>query len=342
MNNLLKTIDSKRKELATFEPLPVELVKNLDEWFRVELTYTSNAIEGNTLTRQETALVVEKNVAVEGKSLQEIQEAVNHAAAYNYVKDLVKSKPERTSLTERDILEIHGRILKSIDDTNAGRYRTVTVRVAGSQVVFPNPVKVPELMEQFYTWLTGKRTDHIATIAADAHYKFVSIHPHTDGNGRTARLLMNLLLMQAGLPPAVIAKEERSRYLTAVERGQTTGDLGDYYQLVYEALNRSLDLYLPAANPPPELDDAPANEPIKEGLLKIGEVAERTGEHFSTIRFWSQQGLLDVAEYSPGGYRLFAPDVIDTVKEINRLKHEERLTLPEIRIRLDATRPTKR
>lgn len=339
MNNLLKIIDTKRKELASYEPLPADLVKNLEEWYKVELTYTSNAIEGNTLTRQETALVIEKNIAVEGKSLQEIQEAVNHATAYDYVKELVKSKPERGNLDQRDILEIHGRILKNIDDTNAGRYRTVAVRVAGAQVIFPNPQKVPELMDSFYTWLADTSPDHIATIAADAHFKYVSIHPHTDGNGRTARLLMNLLLMQAGLPPAVIQKEDRSKYRTSLEKAQTTGDLGDYYELIYEAINSSLDMYLQAANPPLELEEAPSSEPVKEGLLKIGEVAERTGEHFSTIRFWSQQGLLDVADYSPGGYRLFKPDTVEKVKEINRLKREERLTLPEIKRRFKQTLP---
>ncbi len=334
MNTLLKTIDAKRKELAAFEPLPVDLVKNLEEWYKIELTYTSNAIEGNTLTRQETALVVEKHIAVEGKSLQEIQEAVNHAAAYDYVKELAKTKPERMALTQSDVLDIHRHILKNIDDTNAGRYRSVAVRITGANVILPNPLNVPELMDTFFAWLTGARTDHIATIAADAHFKYVSIHPHTDGNGRTARLLMNLLLMQVGLPPAVIHKEDRRKYLTSLEKAQTTGDLGDYYILIYEAIDTSLDMYLQAANPPLELEDAPSSEPVKAGLLKIGEVAERTGEHFSTIRFWSQQGLLDVADYSPGGYRLFAPDTIEQVKEINRLKREERLTLPEIKRRL--------
>src|SRR3989344_5437444 len=193
MDDILSKLTDKKRRLDHFRPLPPELVKNLDEWFKVELTFTSNAIEGNTLTRAETALVLEKGITVKGKGLNEHLEAKNHAEALDYVKTLVSKK--RQDLTENDILEIHRLILSKIEADNAGRYRTQHARLTQSDVVLPNPVKIPELMQEFITWLVGDNFDHIVKIAADAHYKLVSIHPFSDGNGRTARLLMNLLLM---------------------------------------------------------------------------------------------------------------------------------------------------
>jgi len=247
MRDYLVAISVKKQRLDAYKPLPADLVKNLEEWFRIELTYTSNAIEGNTLTRQETALIVDEGITVEGKSLQEHLEAINHNKALDFVKTLADKK--RQDITEADILNIHQIILEKIDDTNAGRYRTVSVRLKGSETVLPNSVKVPELMKDFMTWLHADNNDHPVKIAADAHFKFVSIHPFIDGNGRTARLLMNLLLEQSGYTPAVIRKEDRGIYIKSLEEAQTKNDLNNYYQCIYESVDRSLDIYLEALEP---------------------------------------------------------------------------------------------
>jgi len=215
MEELLPQLDQKKQQLDGHRPLSPDLLANLEEWFRVELTYTSNAIEGNTLTRSETALVVEKGITVKGKTLKEHLEAINHAEAIDYVKDLVHTK--RSDLKRADILGIHALILTRIDDENAGRYRTDDVRIAGTHVVLPGWQKVGELMEDFLQWLTASSQDHPVQVAADAHLKLVSIHPFIDGNGRTARLLMNLLLMQQGFPPALIRKEDRADYIQSIE-----------------------------------------------------------------------------------------------------------------------------
>lgn len=238
----MNRITAKKQKLDSFRPLPPELVKNLEEWFRVELTYTSNAIEGNTLSRQQTAAIVEKGVTVEGKTLREHLEATNHAQAFDWVKTQVAQT--RLEIDEKKILELHRLILQKIDDTSAGRYRTVAVRIAGTNVILPNPAKVPQLMQEFVSWLGTTRKLHPAIFAADAHFKLVSIHPFVDGNGRTARLLMNLLLMQQGYPPAIVSKEDRRKYLEAIEKGQMGGSLGNYYLIIYQAIEKSLDLYL--------------------------------------------------------------------------------------------------
>lgn len=243
----MQKLFDKKQRLDVHRPLPNELVKNLDEWFNVELTYTSNAIEGNTLTRAETALVVEKGITVHGKSLKEHLEATNHVEALEYVKTLVgKTKKD---ITKNDISHINRLILNKIEEDSAGRYRTMPARLTGSETILPNPAKIPELMDEFIAWLQGENFDHSVIIAADVHFKLVSIHPFPAGNGRTSRLLMNLVLIQEGYPPAIIRKEDRAAYIDSLEKGQTTGNLEDFRNLVYGAVNRSLDIYLEALEP---------------------------------------------------------------------------------------------
>lgn len=234
-------LTAKKRQLDGFRPLPPELVRNLYEWFKVELTYTSNALEGNSLTRRETAVVIEHGLTIGGKTLREHLEATNHAAALDFVASLVKAAASSTSVKE--ILTIHEMIFKGIDDANAGHYRDVAVRIAGSRVSMPMPREVPNLMGEFETWLTSKPDLHPVAFAGEAHYRLASIHPFVDGNGRTARLLMNLLLMMEGYPPAILRKRDRLKYLAALEQAQLGGSKADYDALIAQAADRSLDLY---------------------------------------------------------------------------------------------------
>lgn len=312
VKDLLKAIEEKKGRLESLRPWPEEIDRNFNDWFRVELTYTSNAIEGNTLSRAETAMVVEKGLAVEGKTLAELQEAVNHAQAWDMVKKMAESNEKR--VTENDILNIH----------NAGRYRTVAVRIAGSQVILPNPLKIPDLMKELVEWLDGAEISPVK-LAADTHYKLVSVHPFVDGNGRTARLLMNLILMRAGYPPAVIRKEDRKKYIDSLEKAQLGGSRDDYYQLIFAAIERSLDDYLTVI----EKKDTKAS--IESGgNLKIGQVSKLSSETPATIRYWTKQGLLKPAGYSPGGYYLYGREVLGLIKNIRRMQKEQRLSLKEI------------
>jgi Fic family protein len=328
MNTMLSDLSRKKQSLDQFQPLAPELIKNLREWFRVELTYTSNAIEGNTLTRQETALVVDKGMGIEGKTLKEVLEAAGHAKAFDYIEQFAGGS--RIDISENTILAIHERILGNIDDINAGHYRSVPVRIAGSRAVMPNYLKVPDLMSDFAAWLKAENSDHPAKVAADAHFKLVSIHPFVDGNGRTARLLMNLLLMQSGYPAAIIRPEDRSTYIAALEIAQTGGPLDGYYDCIYAAIDRSLDIYLESVG-------EPSTEELGSGtskLLKIGELAKVTNETVPTLRHWTREGLLEVVSYTPGGYQLYGPTMIGRAKEIRRLQSDQRQTLAEIKRRL--------
>jgi Fic family protein len=318
-----KLTESKAR-LDGHRPLPPELVRNLEQWFTVELTYSSNAIEGNTLTRKETAVVLEKGLTVSGKTLVEHLEATNHARALEQMRKLAEG--ETKNLTEHDILAIHETILRGIDDTHAGHYRSVSVRISGSTVILPNPMKVPDLMARFIADITGSSERHPVELAAEAHYQLVSIHPFVDGNGRTARLLMNLILMQNGYPPALIRKRDRLRYIQSLEKAQLGDSKEDYYKIIAEATARSFDIYLKALSQNEEPMVAP-------GLLRIGQLAKMTGETNATLRFWTGEGLLPIADTTDSGYHLYSRAMIERVGKIRQLQRA-RFTLREIAAKL--------
>jgi Fic family protein len=317
-------LTDKKNQLDTYRPMPDALVRNLDDWFRIELTYTSNAIEGNTLTRRETALVVEKGLTVGGKSLTEHLEATNHAHALDWVREQISRRP--SDLRIKDILHLHNVILRGIDGHNAGHFRSVAVRISGSTTVLPNPHKVPDLMDGFIGWLQSASDLHPAELAAEAHYRLVSIHPFVDGNGRTARLLMNMILLMQGYPAAIIRKQERLAYIGALETAQTGGTKDDYYKIINRAINRSLDIYLKAVR-------GKTQESMNDKLMKLGALAKAVGETNSTIRHWVKSGLIDIAEITPSGYQLFAHDMIKRVEQIKTLK-AKRYSLREIKGKL--------
>jgi Fic family protein len=323
-----KDLDPKKKRLDSLRPLDPALVKNLEEWFRVELTYTSNAIEGNTLTRQETAVVLEKGITVGGRSIREHLEATNHAQALDWLKTVAANPGHPVG--EKEILELHGMILKGIDDDNAGRYRTMMVRISGSAVVLPNAKKVPDLMREFASWLKSSMGLHPADLAAQAHYRLVTIHPFIDGNGRTARLLMNLLLMRKGYPPAFIRTKERLAYLNGLEKAQILGKLEDYEKLMFKVMDRSLDIYLKAAK-----GESPAPEaPEADHLIRIGALSKKTGESTATLRHWTKEGLLKPADHTESGYALYPLEAVEQAKLIRQWQGK-RLSLQEIKRELE-------
>lgn len=313
MDDKLLQLEAKKKRLDSYKPFQNELVKNLEEWFRIELTYTSNAIEGNTLTRQETAMVVEEGLTVQGKSLAEHQEAINHAEAFDYIQTLINKK--RKELAPKDILDIHSIILSKIDDANKGRYRNIAVRLRGSETILPNPLKVPELMEEFIKWLQSDNPDHTVQIAIDAHLKMVSIHPFVDGNGRTARLLMNLLLMQAGFPPAIIRKEDRSVYINSLEKAQTKNDLSDYYTVMLNAVDRSLDIYLEAVEPERTNILEPSSQ---QRFYTTEEVAKLLQVDPETVRRYVRQGDLRAVKLGGKFIRIDKADLDIFIEDLKK------------------------
>lgn len=277
-----------------------QAVVALHQWLETELAYTSNHIEGNTLTRRETALVIEEGITTGGKPLKDYLEAKNHADAFRYILDVLSKKK---GITQDDILKIHAIVLKGIDDAFAGRYRNIRVRIKGSSVVLPNPMKVPDLMADFEKYLQTQK-DAI-TRAIMGHFKFVSIHPFVDGNGRMGRLLMNLILLQNGLWPIIIRPRDRKKYISSIEKGQLTQDTTTYEEFMYKALERSLDTYVEMFHP--------KTEEIK--LLKIGQFAKAVGVPVSTVRYWLRVGKLVPASKSAGDFMLFSQEQVAKFKK---------------------------
>lgn len=245
IRDMLKEVDVLKYQLSTLRPLPEEALKKIQDALDIEYTYESNRIEGNTLTLQETALVVNEGVTISGKSMREHLEAINHTEAISYIKDIAKQDIE---ISERTIKEIHALILHGIDRENAGRYRTVPVMISGSTHMPPQPYLIEKQMEDFIIRFRQMEEEkvHSVLIAAYLHDELVRIHPFIDGNGRTSRLLMNLYLLRNGYVIITLkgSNESKISYYKALEKSHTESLPEDFQKLVVEAEITSLQKYL--------------------------------------------------------------------------------------------------
>lgn len=240
---LLQECDTLKAKLSSLRPLPAQALKKIEEAYNIEYTYESNRIEGNTLTLQETELVVNEGVTIAGKSMREHLEAINHAEAVDYIRDFAKSDIEIRVMT---IKEIHALVLHGINRENAGRYRTVPVRISGSTHTPPQPYLLDKQMEDFMLRFGEMEAqgEHPVLIAAYLHEVLVRIHPFIDGNGRTSRLLMNLYLLRHGYTIVNLKGDNDTRraYYAALEASNT--DPVPFQRLVVEAEISSLKSYL--------------------------------------------------------------------------------------------------
>jgi Fic family protein len=246
MTDLREAIAAKRRELDRMRPLPPEALHNLEHYYDVEITYTSNALEGNTLSPVETTLVIEKGITVSGKPLNDHLEALDHFDAIRYVRELAR---ERTPLTESDVRNLHRLVMQRSKPDIAGQYANLAryVRTDKGRHEFPSPAEIPALMGDFVAWLAVAPTALETAFAA--HRKLVDIHPFNDGNGRAARLLMNLILIRAGYPPIAVRPEDRLTYIRALQRAQEGQGHDDFDNLLYERLDATLAEYLAALKP---------------------------------------------------------------------------------------------
>jgi len=245
---LARRISEKRAALDGRRPLPPATLRVLHEDLQVRLAFHSNAIEGNTLSLRETQLVIEQGITIGGHSLKEHLEATNHAAAYDTVATLGDSA---TPITIATILELHRLVTDRILD-EPGQFRRGTVTIRGSQLTPPPAREVPALMATWLAWRDGEGLAYESvTRAAIAHHGFLAVHPFLDGNGRTARLLLNLLLMRDGYPPALLLHEWRLGYLKALSQADH-GRYGPLLNLLGRAVESGLDLYLDACAAAPD------------------------------------------------------------------------------------------
>jgi Fic family protein len=275
---LERRISEKRAALDHQRPLPPAILAKLAEDLRVRLTYHSNAMEGNTLDLGETQLVIAHGVTIGGHSLKEHLEAINHATAYSFVLDLAQREAE---LDEAALLRLHALITHDLLDT-AGTYRAGAVFISGSEHRPPHHTQVPGLMADWFAWLADDGLGYPPVIrTALAHEALLAIHPFLDGNGRTARLVLNLQLMRSGYPVALLLQGWRLSYIRALEQAHQ-GRHSPLVNVVGRAVEAGLDLYLEACDALPDelrrplrevADDCSIDADYLGWLLRAGRVA---------------------------------------------------------------------
>ena len=221
LQNKLVQCERQQRELWAYRPLSQDTLRSLQEYYRVGLTYTSNALEGNSLTELETKVVIEDGLTIEGKPLRDVYEAVGHAKAYDFLYEISHDAP----LTEETILTIHRLFYQQIDAERAGAYRKVPVFISGSQYAVAPVGEISKRVQQLVRWYNNQEGKmHPVELAAELHKRFVYIHPFIDGNGRVSRLLMNLSLLRNDYNIAIIPAVCRSEYIAALEQGHKDAD----------------------------------------------------------------------------------------------------------------------
>ncbi|MFM7311016.1 MAG: Fic family protein [Flavobacteriales bacterium] len=240
LRDMLSRIEEKKKRLDKLRPFAYAALSSLRESVMMEWTYHSNAIEGNTITLQETKVILSDGITVGGKSLREHFETLNHHEAISRIESMTKPTYR---MKAADILEIHGLVLQRIEKEYAGRYRNAGVRITGANFNPPNALKVDALMEELIAWTNSNDKRSVLVRAMIFHHRMVWIHPFFDGNGRTVRLIFNLILMSAGYPPAIILQQDRKKYYDALNKSNQ-GNYEKLMLLVLQSLERTLDIYL--------------------------------------------------------------------------------------------------
>lgn len=263
---LLQRLDDKLQHIKQVRPLPAAALARIKEGLSLEWTYNSNSIEGNTLTLQETKLVLQDGMTVKGKSLREHFETVNHHDAVAYIESVAQAaKP----IAEYDVLHTHALVLDKIEKDFSGRFRNAGVRITGVNFTPPNAHKVYDLVHELMHWVNQESGNlHCLVRATVFHNRFVWIHPFFDGNGRTVRLLFNLLLMKEGYPPAIILRNDRKKYYDALNKANA-GDYSKLLLLTCQAMERSLDIYLSNLDDDAE-DYKPITSIVEESAMPYG------------------------------------------------------------------------
>ena len=280
---ILDRLDKKLFRINSFRPLPPTIVQKLRKQFELEMTYNSNAIEGNSLTLKETFLVVNEGLTIKGKPLKDHLEAKGHSEALEYLYELTaKDKPD--PLTERMIREFNVIVMRNIDQEWAGRYRNSNVIIGGATHTPPEAFEVPQLMQELISWVNNDgRNLHPVELAAVFHHRFVHIHPFFDGNGRTTRLAMNVVLLQAGFPLVVILKNDRGRYYRLLGEADR-GNLVPFGRFIAQAVQRTLDIYLKVLTP---------THKTKEKFITLADLADSSSFSAKYLNLLARTGKLE-------------------------------------------------
>ncbi|MBL7132348.1 MAG: Fic family protein [Candidatus Omnitrophica bacterium] len=243
MKDILSKVGEAQAKINEIRPFDSGMNRQIKEYFRIGLTYSSNALEGNSLTISETKVVIEDGLTIAGKPLKDHYEATGHSDAFDHMYALATGK----TITEEDVKKLHSLFYHRINEKDAGVYRSVQAIITGSQYPLPKPDTLPGMMEKFVKDLPdSKKKNHPVVYAAKLHKEFVFIHPFVDGNGRVARLLMNVALMQTGYIIAIIPPLKRAEYISALEKAHK--DDTDFIKLIASCVHETQKDFLRMAN----------------------------------------------------------------------------------------------
>jgi Fic family protein len=232
----LQKIDVFKEEISHYKSIDNNLLNKLKDFYRVSSVYSTNAIEGNTLTESETKVIIEDGITIGGKTVREHLEAINSAKAYDFIYTLLSSD----RITEDNILQIHKLVLSGIDDENAGKYRQEAVFISGTEYAPPPYKKVPELINMFIEKLNKHGNEHIIIKAADLHAEFESIHPFMDGNGRTGRFILSLELIKNSYPPFIVYPVKRLDYINSLRVYNIKNDIAEIRNFAVENIYETI------------------------------------------------------------------------------------------------------
>lgn len=282
-DSLADRIDHKLNQLQKIRPLPGIAVEKLRKQFAIEMTYNSNAIEGNQLTLKETFLVINEGITIKGKSLKDHLEAKDHYEAIDYLYELIQHD-KRQTISELTIRDLQKLVVKETDANAAGCYRTGNVIITGSKHIPIDASEVPAKMRGLIVWHNREKEHlHPIELAAIFHHKLVNIHPFFDGNGRTARLLMNLILMQQGYPLVMILKNDRKQYYQALEKADQD-DYEQFVKLIAQAVERSMNIYLKVLLPA---------SATKEKFLSLSDLSNKYNYSEKYLNLLARQGKIE-------------------------------------------------
>lgn len=285
---LVKRIDEKWHKLQKIRPLSSSVVSKLRERFMLEMTYNSNAIEGNNLTLKETYLIINEGITIKGKSLKNHLEVKGHQEALEFIYNLVEKGRQRT-MSNHLIREVQSLIASPIDKDIAGVYRKGEVAITGSKHKPPSSLEIPHLISKLVRWYqSNQKKLHPIELASIFHHRLVSIHPFEDGNGRCARLLMNIILMQAGFPLVVILKNDRKKYYETLSKADG-GDMLAFIELIARSVERSLNIYLETVS---------KTKPESEKFLTLSQVSKKTSFSPKYLNLLARHGKLEAHKIS--------------------------------------------
>lgn len=305
MHKYLPFIREKKEVIDAYQAVESPERRGFERWSKLEFIFTANYLEGSTLSRAESMQVVEKGLTVGGRTLKEQNNAVMLGRAVDWMRN--SAKRSRHDIDEHVLITLHH--LPNLDESVDGFVKY--------------SYQVPYVLTEYSEWLHQQNGLEVE-VAVAAHIKLLQVKPFKDDNDKTARLLLNLLLLQAGYPLSLIREDIATAYIESTEAVLSgNGGINELTDLLFESVDYSLDKYLASM-------ERRVGARVGE-LLKIGELAKMTNETIPTIRHWTKSGLLAVAEYSKGGYQLYDPSMAEMVVKIRQLQREQKMTIEEIR-----------